>query len=430
MNILSLFDGISCGRVALERAGIKIYKYYASEIDKYAIQVSQKNYPDIIQIGDVTKVDVSQLDKIDLLIGGSPCQGFSFAGKQLNFEDPRSKLFFEYVRILKELKERNPNIKFLLENVKMKKEYQDVISKELGVEPIEINSYLVSAQSRIRLYWTNIENIKQPENKKIYLKHIIETGFYNGEKTEDKIITIKQEQQVKVRKHKVDVEKLKKTLISNKKISIKEISEKLNINKTKVEHWFRKDNCFAIPDENIWFKLKDLLSINTDEFDKSIMEFEIRAGKFDMSKRVYKINGKSPTLTTITGGHQKKIIDDNQQIRSLTVVECERLQTLPDNYTQGISDSQRYKCLGNGWTVDVIAHIFKQLNKYMELTKEQIYKANRFNFMAAIVWHLNNPDTTTNIPNAVYITLEQKLLRIPEDRILNESEMMAIVKQK
>ena len=141
MKVLSLFDGISCGQVALERAGIKVDNYFASEIDKYAIKVTQKNYPNTIQLGDVCNIKGNELPKIDLLIGGSPCQGFSFAGKQLNFNDPRSELFFEFVRILKEVKPKY----FLLENVKMKKEYQNVISKHLGVEPIEINSALVSA---------------------------------------------------------------------------------------------------------------------------------------------------------------------------------------------------------------------------------------------------------------------------------------------
>ena len=157
MNVLSLFDGMSCGQIALNKADINIDNYYASEIDEYAIKVTQKNYPNTIQLGSVVDVKGTDLPKIDLLIGGSPCQGFSFAGKQLNFEDERSKLFFEYVRILKETKPKY----FLLENVRMKKEYQDVISSALGVEPILINSNLVSAQERKRLYWTNISNITQ-----------------------------------------------------------------------------------------------------------------------------------------------------------------------------------------------------------------------------------------------------------------------------
>jgi len=181
INVLSLFDGISCGMVALERAGIKVNKYYASEIDKYAIQVSKNNYPGIVRAGDVMGVKYkngclytdngAKKTEIDLLIGGSPCQGFSFAGKQLNFKDARSVLFFEYVRILKEVKPKY----FLLENVKMKKEYRDVITECLEVEPIEINSSLLSAQNRVRLYWTNIRNVQQPEDIGIKIENILES---------------------------------------------------------------------------------------------------------------------------------------------------------------------------------------------------------------------------------------------------------------
>jgi len=155
--VLSLFDGMSCGQLALQRTGFEVDKYMACEIDKYGMQVTRKNFPNTIQLGDVCDVKGENLPPIDLLMGGSPCQGFSFAGKQLNFEDPRSALFFEYVRILKET---NPKY-FLLENVRMKKEYQDVISEHLGVEPVMINSALVSAQNRVRLYWTNIPGIEQ-----------------------------------------------------------------------------------------------------------------------------------------------------------------------------------------------------------------------------------------------------------------------------
>ena len=170
MNVLSLFDGMSCGQIALNQLGIKVDKYYASEIDKYAITITKKNFPNTIHLGDVTKVKAEDLEPIDLLMGGSPCQGFSFAGRQLNFNDPRSALFFEFVRLLKECKPKY----FLLENVRMKKEYQDVISEHLGVEPIMINSALVSAQNRVRLYWTNIPNIIQPQDKGLMLKDILE----------------------------------------------------------------------------------------------------------------------------------------------------------------------------------------------------------------------------------------------------------------
>ena len=169
-NVLNLFDGISCGRVALDRIGISYENYYASEIDKYAIQIAQSNFPDTIQLGDVKNWREWNLPQIDLLMGGSPCQGFSITGKQLNFEDPRSKLFFEFVDILNYYKPKY----FLLENVRMKQEYQDIISDYLGVQPIKINSSLVSAQNRNRLYWTNIPNISQPLDKDIILKDVLE----------------------------------------------------------------------------------------------------------------------------------------------------------------------------------------------------------------------------------------------------------------
>ena len=188
LNVLSLFDGMACGRIALREAGIKVNKYFASEIDKFAIQQTQHNFPDTVQLGSVTGVRAADLPHIDLLIGGSPCQGFSFAGKQLNFNDPRSVLFFEYVRILREIQEYNPGVLFLLENVRMRKECEQVITDQLGLEPVVINSALVSAQNRVRLYWTNIRtreeanlfdtkvftNIPQPEDRGIYLRDILE----------------------------------------------------------------------------------------------------------------------------------------------------------------------------------------------------------------------------------------------------------------
>ena len=179
MNVLSLFDGMSCGQLALNRLGIEYDTYYASEIDKYAIKVTQANFPDTIQVGDVTQVKADDFKgvKIDLILAGSPCQGFSKAGKQLNFDDPRSKLFFEFIRLVKELQPKY----FLLENVNMKKESRDIITKYTGVEPIDINSSLLSAQNRRRLYWTNIPNVTQPEDKGIVLKDILDVGDAQGE---------------------------------------------------------------------------------------------------------------------------------------------------------------------------------------------------------------------------------------------------------
>ena len=184
MNVLSLFDGMSCGMIALDRAGISVDKYYASEIDDLAIKISEDNYPDILRLGDVTKWRTWEIDwaNIDLLIGGSPCQGFSFAGNQLAFDDPRSALFFVYVEILNHIKLVNPNVKFMLENVRMKIEYMNVISEQLGVTPVRINSRLVSAQMRDRYYWANWE-IGQPSDKKVLLKDIITNGFVEKDKS-------------------------------------------------------------------------------------------------------------------------------------------------------------------------------------------------------------------------------------------------------
>ena len=288
INVLSLFDGISCGRIALDRAGIEVDNYFASEIDKYAIQVSKKNYPNIKHIGNVLDIKASDLPKIDLLIGGSPCQGFSFAGKQLNFEDERSKLFFEYVRMKKECKPKY----FLLENVRMKKEYQDIISEYLGVEPILINSALVSAQNRERLYWTNIPNIKHPEDLKINLNNILE---------EDKNINYIDEFKNCVRKNVIDIDLSK----------------------------FIKPSGFAqIPSSSGFQDHKIGIT-------------------------------KSPCLRA--GNNFTLVQTKNKGIRLATPIEWERLQTVPDNYTEGVSKTQRYKMLGNGWTVDVISHIFKGL---------------------------------------------------------------------
>lgn len=289
INVLSLFDGMSCGRIALERTGIEVDNYYSSEIDKYALKIADKNYPQDIKnrLGDVTKIDTNKLPIIDLLIGGSPCQGFSFAGKQLNFDDERSKLFFEYVRVLKEVKPKY----FLLENVKMKKEYQDIISGYLGVEPIEINSALISAQNRKRLYWTNINEIEQPKDRSVFLEDVLITQWL------EKYSIFKRKGSIKY-----PLKKYKEFELKNK----------------YVPKMFNPYNCSEI--------------------------------KY-----------KHPTLTAVGSriGNSSTVLikNENGDIRSLSPIEWERLQTLRDNYTEGINSTQRYNCLGNGWTVDVIAHI-------------------------------------------------------------------------
>lgn len=307
LTVLSLFDGMSCGQLALQKAGIKVKQYYAAEIDKYAIQVTMANFPDTIQLGDVTKVFAKDLPNIDLIIGGSPCQGFSFAGKGLNFEDPRSKLFFEFVRLRKEC---NPKW-FFLENVRMKYEHELVISKFMGVEPIEINSALLSAQNRQRLYWTNINekpyglfgelkpDIPQPKDKKLSLKDILEN----------------------------------------------DVPERYGISEKRLK---------LIMDGQNFGQSNTVLN----DFEKST---SLSAAMGMGGGYVPYIMEKSPCLHGFehgTNGQFNKQLANGGMVRRLTEVECERLQTVPDGYTNHVSSTQRYKMLGNGWTVDVIAYIF------------------------------------------------------------------------
>lgn len=292
---------MSCGQIALNKAGIDYSTYYASELDKYAIQVAQANYPDTVQLGDIRSVDPLALPKIDLLIGGSPCQGFSFAGKQLNFEDPRSKLFFDFVRLKETLKPKY----FLLENVRMSKESQDIISKYMGCEPVAINSALVSAQSRQRLYWTNIP-FTMPEDKGIVLGDILENGFTDRDKA-----------------HCIDA------------------------------NYFKGGNLKSYFDKG----RRQLV------FNKPIQVNPSKkaGGKQPyIQDRVFSKQGKSHALTASFASRTN--VDDNG-FRKLTPLECERLQTVPEGYTNHVSNTQRYKMLGNGWTVDVIATILEGMNK-------------------------------------------------------------------
>ena len=283
INVLSLFDGMSCGQIALNKLGIKYDNYYASEIDKFAIGITKKNYPNTIHLGDVRDVKGEDLPKIDLLFGGSPCQSFSNAGNGKGFEGS-SGIFWEYVRVLREVKPKY----FMLENVKMKKEWQDIITKELGVEPIAINSSLLSGQNRPRLYWTNIPGVEQPEDKGIKLKDILE---------DDNLVD---KQHLMTPKAMIYMDGLRNG------------KQRWDYHKNPLDG---KAACIVAS----FYKLSGL-------------------GVLD-----YRTLGKP--------------------CRRLTPVECERLQTVPDNYTESASRTQRYKMIGNGWTVDVIAHIFS----YMKL---------------------------------------------------------------
>lgn len=337
MNVLSLFDGMSCGQIALNRAGVKYDNYFASEIDKPAIKVTMANYPNTIQIGSVLGVKSSDLPKIDLLIGGSPCQGFSFAGKQLNFEDPRSSLFFEYVRLLKECSPKY----FLLENVKMKKEYQDVITEYLEVEPITINSNLLSAQNRTRYYWTNIPNIEQPKDKGILLKDITEDGLQS--------LGLAQRGRYDENGKVVQKYELNGTEKSNAMTTV----SKDTLLFTPVDKHSSNSGLVCLggvmkPTHKLWLDNGKLLQRN-----------------FSQGYRVYSSEGKSATLNANSGGIGGKtgLYEIEGVIRKLTRLECERLQTVPDGYTSVVSDTQAIKMLGNGWTVDVIAHIFKGIKE-------------------------------------------------------------------
>ena len=545
MKVLSLFDGMSCGRIALDQLGIPVETYYASEIDKYAIQVSQANYPDIIQVGDVCDLDPKDFKDVNLILFGSPCQGFSFAGKQLAFDDPRSKLFFEAVRLLKAIKPKY----FLAENVRMKKEFLEIFTEQLSAcydakdvapqfvdlvgnvrfEPIFINSSLVSAPSRQRYYWTNIPGVKQPEERRIVLRdileddydserdkaHCIDANYYKGANVEQNKTKHRRQlvnkpikvgmnvEQVKIRKHEVDIVGLQQCILSHYAkcgMSKKEIAKKLNDKYSTVEHYFRNlgSEYFSIPSDEHWPHLKEILNIKTDKYDRSIMEFEYRDGVFESTQRVYSEEGKSPTLTasnteqmietkpkkaydiprdilkdnerqrrvydpsgksptilgrsdspkitspkqvgtavdinghdvlkrvyspdgksptvnTCQGGNREPkvvtggairgraydkngkrmdkngvsvankttqmlelrkddksnaittvgkdsvVVEENLTWRKLSCRECERLQTVPDDYTNHVSNTQRYKMLGNGWTFEVIKHIFNNM---------------------------------------------------------------------
>ena len=268
INVLSLFDGISCGQIALERCKIPIENYFSSEIDKEAIKVAMKNYPKTTQLGDIKGWKTWNLPKIDLLLGGSPCQGFSFSGKQLNFDDTRSCLFFEFVNVLKHLKYINPNVMFLFENVRMKKEYLDTISEYLEVQPMKINSSLVSAQNRVRYYWTNIKGLEQPKDENIFLKDVLYENY---------------------------------------------------------------DGIYVVP-----------------------------RGYNKGGVQSYK--GKCPTITTSSWQYNFLLYTNSTNSkRKILPEEAEKIQTIPEGYTNTTSANKRYKLIGNAWSVDTIVHILKNI---------------------------------------------------------------------
>lgn len=371
LTVLSLFDGMSCGAIALREAGIKVKQYFASEIDLQAIIQTQHNFPNTIQLGSVTDVRAADLPPIDLLIGGSPCQGFSFAGKQLNFNDPRSVLFFEYVRILREIQAYNPDVKFLLENVRMLKEHENVISCRLGLFPVMINSALVSAQNRVRLYWTNIRtktvphlfgedvytDIPQPKDRGIFLsdilekdvdrrfylsqrqiRHLVKLDFENAASDDDTVSVINGRQYCVAFRGRLNPE----NGVNEQKPEIR------TDGKTNTLTTVRKDNM--------------IISYGYSDEPPRIISGSIDSRKSGVGFRPV-MSGKGACIRA-TASHQSvcMLVQDGKiGLRHLTPTEWCRLQTIPDWYEWVCRESEIYRMLGNGWTVEVIRHILQYL---------------------------------------------------------------------
>lgn len=347
MKVLSLFDGISCGMIALERAGFDVESYHAFEIDKYAMQISQKNYPTIKQYGNVFDGNFSDFKGIDLLIGGSPCTYWSISKKdrETTSDGEGFRLFMKYAEAL----ERTQSKYFLYENnFSIHRNIKAEISKQLGVEPIMINSALVSAQQRKRCYWTNIPNVEQPTDKDILLKDIIISGM----PWQDKAYTYTTRCQAATLKD--TLERYRHTMVAEP-VLINSSDEKSRTIKAQ------------------YGKSSIVNATRNDGFGATMVAVPVRIGQFGkggQGQRIYSVYGKTVTLAANGGGQGAKtglykidLPDGNYIIRKLYPIEAERCQTLPDDYTYGISNTQRYKCIGNGWTVDVIAHILSYIPK-------------------------------------------------------------------
>jgi len=402
MNVLSLFDGMSCGQQALERAGIEVNQYFASEIDKYAIQVTMANYPNTIQLGSVVNVDGTKLPKIDLLIGGSPCQSFSFAGKrkgmattdeqeiltlehylQLKAEgyefEGQSYLFWEFMRLLYEVKPKY----FLLENVEMGEKWESVLTQAIGVNALHINSALVSAQNRKRIYFTNIgmeaaglfgypvSIIQKPKDRKILLKDILESEVDEKYFLSERIMTgflahnkrhIEEKNQTGFNWKPTTGNKKAACLRSNPALCATDNSvivhntmpRSSTTGKGGTGHLSRNDGktyCLDTGNTNA-VEVREVKQLSTNN--------KLNGGTQPYQQdRIYDVNGISPALQAQLPNGSTMI--NTSRIRRLTPLECMRLQTVNDNYNMPVSDSQKYKMLGNGWTIEVISHIFKYI---------------------------------------------------------------------
>ena len=391
MKVLSLFDGMSCGQQALERAGIEVENYFASEIDKYAIQVTMANYPNTIQLGSVVGVDGYSLPKIDLLIGGSPCQSFSFAGKRkgmattdeqeiLTLEhylklkaegyefEGQSYLFWEFMRLLYEVKPKY----FLLENVEMGEKWEGVLTQAIGVHALHINSALVSAQNRKRIYFTNIgmesaglfgypvSIIEKPKDKKILLKDILESEVDEKYFLSEKSFIFDRIKNNHPFTPRIPNENQKSNYIKIGGSGVDDLivhntmPRSSTTGKGGTGHLSRADGktyCLDTGNTNA-VEVREVKQLSTNNKSNG-------GTQPYQQDRIYDVNGISPALQAQLPNGSTMI--NTSRIRRLTPIECERLQTVKDNYTNYVSDSQRYKMLGNGWTIEVISHIFKYI---------------------------------------------------------------------
>lgn len=392
MKVLSLFDGMSCGQIALKQLGIIPEVYYASEIDKHAIKQTQLNFPDTVQLGDVTKWKEWDIDwkLIDLVLAGSPCQGFSFAGKQLAFDDSRSKLFFVFIDILNHIRSLNPDVLFLLENVNMKKSHMRIISEYCGVFPVNINSNLVSAQNRDRWYWTNIRtkqvglfgevysDIPQPVDRGIFLRDILESDvdekYYVSQSVLDRMNNPHKCFSPKINPDKtgclstgnnsakmsfdsgttfisIDGKAPTKRNATGRSLDKKHNYQfiKLNI-EGKVSKNQEKSSCFTAGAHSGGYHSDMDLILQRERGNNKGCVFE----------------GKTPTLSACSW-EQNNLLSTSRCIRRLTPVECSRLQTVPSWYRWKCSDTQIYKMIGNGWTVDVIVHMLSFMKEKLNI---------------------------------------------------------------
>lgn len=369
INVLALCDGMSCGQIALTELGVPINQYYASEIDKFAIKQTQHNFPRTIQLGDIENWREWDIDfkSIDLILAGTPCQGFSFAGKQLAFDDPRSRLFFVFVDILNHIRKLNLDVKFLLENVNMKKSHLEVISRYTGVFPVRINSNLVSAQNRDRWYWTNVKtkqvglfgevysDIPQPKDRGILLRDILEKDvdqkYYLSDNNLNYLIKHKEDNQNKGNGFGFscsDGNSKSNAILSR---YYKDGKEQLiiQLGRGKNKGGVHQDKTPTVS-SNSWEQNNLVVQLNPSTESGGKQPYQ--------QNRVYADYGQMPALTAELGGRNNIYTD--YRIRRLTPTECSRLQTIPDWYEWIVSDTQIYKQCGNGWTIEVIKHILSQ----------------------------------------------------------------------